>query len=550
VSERELRARDLLRRFPLIDGHNDLPWELRERGGVAAVNLAEPVDGTHTDLPRLAAGGVGAQFWSVFVPATLAGDGAVATVLEQIDLARRMIAGYPRALELALTADDVERIFASGRVASLLGAEGGHAIADSLGVLRMLYALGVRYMTLTHNANVGWADSATDEPAAGGLTDFGRDVVREMQRIGMLVDLSHVSPDTMHDALEVAEAPVIFSHSSARAVCDNPRNVPDDVLARLAGNGGVCMVTFVPGFVSQQCADWLAGLKAEAARRGLDPKDFAQLFSIRPEWEAAHPRPEATLAQVASHVEHVRRVAGVEHVGLGGDFDGTPDVTVGLEDVSAYPALFAELLARGWTESDCAALAGGNLLRALREAESFAARARSLPQREALALGSGTRAGDTPVPPLDRNVIDAGLATAHQPVAVELPQLVPVAAPPLAGPVATLVLETHGDAVAAEGPEFIALHVVELAFPFLDQEPHDLVAPGDEEIAVAPDRVLGAVQADPARIACVPHVLVGLHLLPRGLLGERRHRRASGHGAFLSCQEPLTGPGRHSKRER
>jgi membrane dipeptidase len=373
VSEPALRARDLLRRFPLIDGHNDLPWALRER--TAPVDLAEPVAGTHTDLPRLAAGGVGAQFWSVFVPASIPGDTAVTTVLEQIDLARRMIAAYPQALELALTAADVERIFASGRVASLLGAEGGHAIAGSLGVLRMLYALGVRYMTLTHNANVGWADSATDQPAAGGLTDFGRDVVREMQRLGMLVDLSHVSPDTMHDALDVAKAPVIFSHSSARAICDNPRNVPDEVMARLPGNGGVCMVTFVPAFVSQECADWLAGLKAEAARRGLDPRDLHLVERIRPEWEDAHPLPQATLAQVADHIEHVRQVAGVEHVGLGGDFDGTPDVTVGLQDVSTYPALFAELLARGWTEPDCAALAGGNLLRALRAAESFAARA-------------------------------------------------------------------------------------------------------------------------------------------------------------------------------
>jgi membrane dipeptidase len=239
----------------------------------------------------------------------------------------------------------------------------------------MLYALGVRYMTLTHNANVGWADSATDQRAAGGLTDFGRDVVREMQRLGMLVDLSHVAVSTMHDALDVVAAPVIFSHSSARAVCDNPRNVPDEVLARLPGNGGVCMVTFVPAFVSQECADWLADLKAEAVRRGLDPRDLHLVQRIRPEWEAAHPLPQATLAQVADHIEHVRQVAGVEHVGLGGDFDGTPDVTVGLEDVSAYPALFAELLARGWTEADCAALAGGNLLRALRDAESFAARA-------------------------------------------------------------------------------------------------------------------------------------------------------------------------------
>ena len=260
MTELELQARDLLRRFPLIDGHNDLPWELRERvgGDVSKLNLAAPVAGTHTDLPRLAAGGVGAQFWSVYVPASLAGDGAVAAVLEQIDVVRRMIAAYPEALELALTADDVERIFASGRVASLLGAEGGHAIAGSLGVLRMLYALGVRYLTLTHNANVGWADSATDEPQAGGLTEFGRDVVREMQRIGMLVDLSHVAASTMHDALDVAAGPgdLLALQRLARS-CDSPRNVPDDVLARLAANGGVCMVTFVPGFVSQECADWV-----------------------------------------------------------------------------------------------------------------------------------------------------------------------------------------------------------------------------------------------------------------------------------------------------
>jgi membrane dipeptidase len=382
----------MLGRFPLIDGHNDLPWALRGRtthngGDLSQVvfDLDTPAEGLHTDLPRLAAGGVGAQFWSVYVPASLAGDGAagdgaagdgaVVAVLEQIDLARRMIARYPRSLGLALTADDVEQVFASGRVASLLGAEGGHAIAGSLGVLRMLYALGVRYMTLTHNANVGWADSATDEPQAGGLNGFGRDVVREMQRIGMLVDLSHVSPDTMRDALDVAEAPVIFSHSSARALCDSPRNVPDDVLARLAGNGGVCMVTFVPGFVSQECASWTAGLKEEAARRGLDPRHLDQLFSIKPEWERAHPRPGSTLAQVADHIEHVREVAGVEHVGLGGDFDGTDQVTAGLEDVSTYPALFAELLRRGWTEPDCAALAGGNLLRALRSAEAYASAA-------------------------------------------------------------------------------------------------------------------------------------------------------------------------------
>jgi membrane dipeptidase len=376
VTEFIRQAQDLLRRFPLIDGHNDLPWALRGRaqGDVSQVrfDLDAPAEGLHTDLPRLAAGRVGAQFWSVYVPARLAGDAAVTAVLEQIDVARRLIARYPEALGLALTADDVERVFASGRVASLLGAEGGHAIAGSLGVLRMLYALGVRYLTLTHNANTGWAGAATDEPLAGGLTDFGRDVVREMQRIGMLVDLSHVSPDTMRAALDVAAAPVIFSHSSARALCDSPRNVPDDVLARLAGNGGVCMVTFVPAFVSQECADWMTGLKAEASRRGLDPKDLSKLFSIQPEWERDHPVPQATLTQVADHIDHVRQVAGAEHVGLGGDFDGTEDVTVGLEDVSTYPALFAELLRRGWTEPDCAALAGGNLLRVLRAAEAHA----------------------------------------------------------------------------------------------------------------------------------------------------------------------------------
>ena len=373
------QAQDLLRRYPLIDGHNDLPWALRKRaqGDVTKVcfDLDAPAEGLHTDLPRLAAGRLGAQFWSVYVPARLAGDGAVAAVLEQIDVARRLIARYPEALGLALTADDAERVFASGRVASLLGAEGGHAIAGSLGVLRMLYALGVRYLTLTHNANTGWADAATDQPQAGGLTEFGRDVVREMQRLGMLVDLSHVAVSTMHHALDVAQAPVIFSHSSARALCDAPRNVPDDVLTRLSANGGVCMVTFVPAFVSQECADWMAGLKSEAARRGLDPKDLSQLFVLKPEWEAEHPVPQAALAQVADHIEHVRAVAGLDHVGLGGDFDGTEDVTAGLEDVSTYPALFAELLRRGWTEPDCAALAGGNLLRALRAAEAYASAA-------------------------------------------------------------------------------------------------------------------------------------------------------------------------------
>ncbi|HEX8008380.1 MAG TPA: dipeptidase [Trebonia sp.] len=364
----------MLSRFPLIDGHNDLPWEIRDQfaSDLGRVDLRERVPTTHTDIPRLVEGGIGGQFWSVYVPAQMAGDAAVTAVLEQIDLVHRMVARYPDRFRLALSASDVEKAFADGRIASLLGAEGGHSIAGSLGVLRSLYALGVRYMTLTHNSSVGWASSATDDVIEGGLADFGRDVVREMQRLGMLVDLSHVAPSTMHAALDVARAPVIFSHSSALALCGNPRNVPDDVLKRLADNGGVCMVTFVPFFVSRECDDWLSALKAEASRRGLDPRDVKAVFSIKPEWEAAHPLPAATLVQVADHVEHVRSVAGIEHVGIGGDFDGTDQLPAGLEDVSRYPALFAELLRRGWSEADCKALAGGNILRVLRAAESYA----------------------------------------------------------------------------------------------------------------------------------------------------------------------------------
>jgi membrane dipeptidase len=365
-----LAARELLSRFPLLDGHNDLPWALREAGcaGLDSTDLSEPVSFTQTDLPRLAAGGVGGQFWSVYVPATLAGEAAVAATLEQIDLVRRMIRRYPGQLELALTADDVQRIFTAGRVASLLGAEGGHCIASSMGVLRALYALGVRYLTLTHNANVPWADSATDKPRAGGLTEFGRAVVREMQRLGMLADLSHVSPATMSDALDVAEAPVIFSHSSARALCDHPRNVPDAILTRLRDNGGVCMVTFVPSFVSPECWAWERELTAEMERHGADPWELTGRDQARRELAAASPVPRATLAQVAAHIEHVREVAGVGHVGLGGDFDGTDQLPDGMGDVSSYPALLAELLSRGWTEEDCAKLAGGNILRVMREA--------------------------------------------------------------------------------------------------------------------------------------------------------------------------------------
>jgi membrane dipeptidase len=367
-------ATALLARSPLIDGHNDLPWQLRETVGVdaARADIAEPLGFTHTDLPRLAQGHVGAQFWSVFVPVTLAGEAAVATTLEQIDFVRNMVRRYPSALELALTAADVERICASGRVASLLGAEGGHSIASSLGVLRMFYELGVRYLTLTHNRNTGWADSATDEPDAGGLSDFGREVVTEMQRLGMLVDLSHVAPATMADALDTARAPVIFSHSSALALCDHPRNVPDEILARLPGNNGVCMVTFVPPFVSQECRDWDLGVRAEMTRRGMDREDYPGYGAVRAELAAAAAPPRATIAQVADHIDHVRGVAGVDHVGIGSDFDGTPDLPDGLGDVSCFPALFAELLDRGWSEDDCARLARGNVLRVMRDAEEFA----------------------------------------------------------------------------------------------------------------------------------------------------------------------------------
>jgi membrane dipeptidase len=367
-------ARSLLDRYPLIDGHNDLAWALRQAGSLdpAATDIAAAVGFTHTDLPRLAAGGVGAQFWSVYVPAELQGEAAVSTTLEQIDLVRQLIARYPAALELALTADDVERITAAGRLASLLGAEGGHSIACSLGTLRALYLLGVRYMTLTHNLNLPWADSATDAPAAGGLTAFGREVVREMQRLGMLVDLSHVAATTMSDALDVAEAPVIFSHSSALAVCDHPRNVPDPILTRLAGNGGVCMITFVPAFVSQACREWDLELAAEMDRRGLDHRDLASRKQVRKEWLARHPQPAATLADVVAHAVHVREVAGIDHIGIGGDYDGVDRLPAGLEDVSCYPALIAALLNRGWSEEDCGKLANGNLVRVLRDAETAA----------------------------------------------------------------------------------------------------------------------------------------------------------------------------------
>jgi membrane dipeptidase len=367
-------ARELLRRSPVLDGHNDLPWALRTAGSLdpARTDLARPVAFTHTDLPRLAEGGVGAQFWSVYVPAELPPAAAVVTTIEQIDLVRQLARRYPAALELALTAAEAEWIMGSGKVACLMGAEGGHSIASSLPVLRALYRLGVRYLTLTHNLNVPWADSATDDPAAGGLTAFGREVVREMQRLGMLVDLSHVAATTMADVLDIAQAPVIFSHSSARAICDHPRNVPDEILSRLPANGGVCMVTFVPSFVAQACRDWELGLAQEMGRNGLDYRDWPARQAAAADYAARQPRPGATLADVADHVDHVRAVAGAEHVGLGGDYDGVDQLPAGLEDVSCYPALIAELAGRGWSDADLARLTSGNILRVLREAESAA----------------------------------------------------------------------------------------------------------------------------------------------------------------------------------
>ncbi|MFI2490389.1 dipeptidase [Promicromonospora kroppenstedtii] len=371
------RITALLQKHPVWDGHNDLPWELREQSSydLDAVDIAQRLTTTHTDLPRLRDGGVGAQFWSVYVPSTLQGGAAVTATLEQIDCVHRMVEKYPDSLRLARTAADVEQAWSEGRIASLMGAEGGHSIDESLGVLRMLRALGVRYMTLTHNDNVPWADSATDAEVLGGLSPFGEDVVREMNRIGMLVDLSHTSAGTMRHALRVTSAPVIFSHSSARAVCDVPRNVPDDVLGALAANGGVCMVTFVPQFVSPAVAQWRAEGAEAAAAEGIRNTDLAAFEPFMARWRADHPQPPSTLSDVVAHVEHVREVAGVDHVGLGGDYDGTPNLPEGLEDVTGYPRLLAALADKGWSDADLGKLTSGNVLRVLRDAEQVAARA-------------------------------------------------------------------------------------------------------------------------------------------------------------------------------
>ncbi|GJF23273.1 MULTISPECIES: dipeptidase [Streptomyces] len=368
------QARELLREFPVVDGHNDLPWALREqvRYDLDARDIAEDQSAhLHTDLARLRAGGVGAQYWSVYVRSDL--PGAVTATLEQIDCVRRLIDRHPGELRAALTAADMEAARAEGRIASLMGAEGGHSIDNSLATLRGLYALGVRYMTLTHNDNVAWADSATDEPGVGGLSAFGREVVREMNREGMLVDLSHVAATTMRDALDTSTAPVIFSHSSARAVCDHPRNIPDDVLERLPANGGMAMVTFVPKFVLQAAVDWTAAADENMRAHGFHHLDTSpEAMKVHRAFEERTPRPVATVSTVADHLDHMREVAGVDHLGIGGDYDGTPFTPDGLDDVSGYPNLVAELLDRGWSQADLAKLTWKNAVRVLGAAEDVA----------------------------------------------------------------------------------------------------------------------------------------------------------------------------------
>lgn len=388
-------ARALHKQAPLIDGHNDYPWALREKADrdLAKRDIRQPQPDLHTDIARLREGGVGAQFWSVYVPGTTQGQTAVTATLEQIDIVHRMVRRYPETFELASTADDVERIFKSGKIASLIGMEGGHSIDSSLGALRMMARAGAKYMTLTHNQNVPWADAAADKIVHEGLTPFGQAVVKEMNWLGMLVDLSHVSPATMHDALAVTEAPVIFSHSSARAVCDVPRNVPDDVLKLLPKNGGVVMVTFVPGFISSEVAahSKLATAEQQRLEAASPPFDTAQgrgnaeaVKLAMAEWRKTNPGPKAKLTQVADHIDHIRKVAGIDHVGLGGDFDGIDTVIEGLEDVSKYPALTAELIRRGYSDGDVKKILGLNVLRVMRGAEQVAARLQK--SREASAV--------------------------------------------------------------------------------------------------------------------------------------------------------------------
>jgi membrane dipeptidase len=372
------RVRAVLAEAPVIDGHNDLAWVLRRRVGYDFDTLDIAVDqsaaGLHTDVPRLRAGGVGAQFWSVYVPCSLSGEAAVVATLEQIDAVRRMIERYSDDLVLARTAEEIEQARRAGKIASLLGMEGGHSIACSLGTLRIMYALGVRYLTLTHLKNTAWADSATDSPGVGGLSVFGREVVQECNRLGMLVDLSHVASCTMHAALDVSGAPAFFSHSSARAVCDHPRNVPDDVVIRVRDSEGIVMVNFSAGFLTEDCRQWLEGLFAERERVARDFGDHGpEWYRAQAAWIQAHPRPPCQVSDVAEHIEHLRQVAGVDHVGLGSDFDGVAALPDGLDGVDGYPTLLAELAARGWSNDELAKLTWHNAVRVLRATESVAA---------------------------------------------------------------------------------------------------------------------------------------------------------------------------------
>ena len=373
------RARALHRRVPLIDGHNDLPWRYRELvdRAISKIDIDHHQPDLHTDIPRLREGGVGGQFWSVYVPSSLSPQESVGVTMEQIDVVHNLVRAYPGALRLALTADQVEGAFRAGRVASLIGMEGGHSIDSSLAMLRMFYRLGARYMTLTHNDNTPWADSATDDPRSNGLSPFGREVVREMNRLGILVDLSHVSPNTMLDALDAAEAPVIFSHSSARALNDHPRNVPDDVLERVPANGGVVMANFVPPFISQPVMEHERRRRAERERleseHGASTDAASETMRA---WEDANPEPRATLSDVADHIDRIRAVAGIDHIGIGGDLDGVTSTPVGLEDVSKYPELTAELLRREYSDDDVLKILGGNVLRVMRQAERASLRLR------------------------------------------------------------------------------------------------------------------------------------------------------------------------------
>ncbi|MFJ7155852.1 dipeptidase [Streptomyces sp. NPDC101118] len=388
AAARLAEARELLAEHPVVDGHNDLPWALREqvRYDLGQRDIAGDQSGhLHTDIPRLRAGGVGAQFWSVYVRSDFAGDTAVSATLEQIDAVNQLIDRYPGDLTRALTADDMEKARKEGRIASLMGAEGGHSINNSLATLRALHRLGVRYMTLTHNDTIDWADSATDEPRHGGLTDFGREVVREMNRVGMLVDLSHVAATTMRDAIAASTAPVIFSHSSSRAVCDHPRNIPDDVLALLPANGGVAMATFVPKFILPEAVAWTAAADENMRAHGMHHLDTtAPAMEVHRAFEAANPRPVATAATVADHLDHMREVAGIDHIGIGGDYDGTAFTPSGLDDVAGYPNLVAELLHRGWSRADLAKLTWSNAVRVLRDAESVAAAQAHVPPSNAV----------------------------------------------------------------------------------------------------------------------------------------------------------------------